>query len=307
MTDQNERSELVGSDEVGTQDRAEDSAGAATPDSTLEAATCGPGCDCGSAPPRHRAIKTAITVLVLLGVVAALVYGRTGNTKQTGADQMAAGSSSAFSVAQAAQEPTPGPAAQSPQGVAQERGAGSGVSGPQPAPATMPEPTPPAAKSPAAAQSGNGAVHGPQPQERKETEGKPAKTSGRIGERLESMSDLNKVAMSQDAVFIFVPGSGTESAAGQTQEAVRAAQKALTSKSIALGLYTLPTSSPDYPALSKQLSGPAIIVASKGRGMAAVSGEVTEDKLLQAFVASSRAGGCGGSSGCAPGASCPTN
>ena len=248
MTDQNERSEFVGSDEVAMEDGAEDSAVAATPDSEAEATSCcGPGCDCGSAPTGRKAVKTVVTVLVLLGVVAALVYGRTGNTKQTAADQMAAGSGSAFSVAQAAQEPAAGPAAQSPQGMVQGQGA------------------------------------------------------GRIGDNLGSMSDLNKVAMSQDAVFIYVPGSGTESAAGQTQTAVRAAQKALTSKHIALGLYTLPTSSPDYPALSKQLSGPAIIVASKGHSMAAVSGEVTEDKLLQAFVASQRSGGCG----CAPGASCP--
>jgi hypothetical protein len=48
------------------------------------------------------------------------------------------------------------------------------------------------------------------------------------------------------------------------------------------------------------LTLPGILVMSKGRGMGAVSGEITEEKLLQAYVASSRAGGCcsGGSTVC---------
>jgi hypothetical protein len=47
---------------------------------------------------------------------------------------------------------------------------------------------------------------------------------------------------------------------------------------------------------------PGMLVMSKGRGMGAVSGEITETKLLQAYVASSRTGGCcpagDGSAGC---------
>ena len=78
-----------------------------------------------------------------------------------------------------------------------------------------------------------------------------------------------------------------------------AAQRALKSNKITLGLYTLPNSSPDYSGISAQVQVPAILVACKGKGMAAVSGDVTEQKLLQAFVASSSAGGCG-PSGCGP-------
>jgi hypothetical protein len=85
----------------------------------------------------------------------------------------------------------------------------------------------------------------------------------------------------------------------KTNTAVLAAQRTLKSSKITLGLYTLPTRSPDYPAISAQVQAPAILVACKGKGMAAVSGDVTEAKLLQAFVATSRAGGCG-PSGCGP-------
>jgi hypothetical protein len=121
----------------------------------------------------------------------------------------------------------------------------------------------------------------------------------KVGEYLESLSALNKVAVNQDAVFVFIPARNNDLASDKTNTALLAAQRTLKSSKITLGLYTLPTSSPDYSAISAQVQAPAILVASKGKGMAAVSGDVTEAKLLQAFVASSRAGGCG-PSGCGP-------
>lgn len=123
----------------------------------------------------------------------------------------------------------------------------------------------------------------------------------KIGEYLESLKALNNVALNQDTVFIFIPAATSELADEKTNEAVLAAQQTLKAKNITVGLYTLPSTSPDYSAISAQVKSPAILVASKGRGMGAVSGEVTETKLLQAYMASSRAGGCGPSSGgCGP-------
>jgi hypothetical protein len=125
------------------------------------------------------------------------------------------------------------------------------------------------------------------------------KAKNKVGEYLGSLGDLNKVALSQDAVFIFIPGAKNEAIQDQTNEALLAAQRTLKSNGIALGLYTLPTSSPDHSVISAQVQPPAILVAIKGKGMAAVSGDVTETKLLQAFMASSQAGCCGPSgAGC---------
>lgn len=121
----------------------------------------------------------------------------------------------------------------------------------------------------------------------------------RLGKYLESMSELNKVAMDQDAVFIFIPARKDEGASDTTRTAVLSAQKTLDSKKVKVGLYTLQTASPDYSTISSQVQLPAVLVGCKGRGMGAVSGEVTETKLLQTFMASSRAGGCG-PSGCGP-------
>ncbi len=129
------------------------------------------------------------------------------------------------------------------------------------------------------------------------------KDSTRIGQYLESLSELNKVALNQDAVFIFIPAKKDGAASDTTRAAVLSAQRTLDSKNISVGLYTLQTSSPEFSGISSQVQAPAILVACKGRGMAAVSGEVTETKLLQAFTASSRAGGCG-PSGCGP-SGCP--
>jgi len=133
------------------------------------------------------------------------------------------------------------------------------------------------------------------------SEADAGRTTGGTWEHLKSLGDLNEVALSQDAVFILVPAAQDEPVPDQTNAAVLAAQKTLKANNIALGLYTLAAGSPEYAAISRQVQTPAILVASKGRGMAAVSGEVTESKLIQAFVASSSAGGCCPSSS----ATCP--
>ncbi|MBI4726253.1 hypothetical protein HY768_03340 [candidate division TA06 bacterium] len=49
-------------------------------------------------------------------------------------------------------------------------------------------------------------------------------------------------------------------------------------------------SPPEYSKIAPQITLPGLIVMSKGRGIAGVQGDITEDKILQAYVASSRAG-----------------
>ena len=62
--------------------------------------------------------------------------------------------------------------------------------------------------------------------------------------------------------------------------------------------FRLKESAPEYANLVKQVSVPSVLVLVKGGGMKAVSKDITETKLLQAFVAASRpSGGC-----CPPGA-----
>jgi hypothetical protein len=139
---------------------------------------------------------------------------------------------------------------------------------------------------------------------------KSAEGTKKIGELLDSIASLNKVAVNQDAVFVFVPANENETISKETINAIASAEQKLKSSNIRLGLYTLRFSpSKEYAGIASQLTLPGILVMSKGRGTGTVSGEITETKLLQAYVASSRAGGCcpsgGGTAGCSPSAPAP--
>jgi hypothetical protein len=128
----------------------------------------------------------------------------------------------------------------------------------------------------------------------------------KVGEFIDSLASLNTVAANQDAVFVYVPASENETISKETLNAIASAGQKLKSSDIKLGLYTLRFSpSKEYASIASQLTLPGMLVMSKGKGTGTVSGEITEGKLLQAYVASSRAGGgcCpsgGSSAGCSP-------
>ena len=130
---------------------------------------------------------------------------------------------------------------------------------------------------------------------------KTVEDNKKVGEFLDSLASLNKVAVNQDAVFVFVPAKGNDIVSKEITDAIASAEQKIKSSGVSIGLYTLQSSSPEYANIAAQLPPPGILVMSKGKGMGAVSGEITETKILQAYVASSRAGGCGPSSpGCGP-------
>jgi hypothetical protein len=134
---------------------------------------------------------------------------------------------------------------------------------------------------------------------------KPVEDKKNVGEFIDSLASLNEVAANKDAVFVFIPANDNEIVKKETLDAIASAEQKLKSSDIKLGLYTLRFSpSKEYASIAAQLTLPGVLVMSKGKGMGAVSGEITEGKLLQAYVASSRAGGCcpsgGGSAGCSP-------
>jgi len=113
-----------------------------------------------------------------------------------------------------------------------------------------------------------------------------------------SLSDLNSVATGTDAVFVFFPGKDGV-ASNDTSTLVREAAKTIESRGTRMGLFTLKTDSPDYEQLAVQVTVPAVLAMVKGCGMSAVSGDITEAKLVQAFVAASSMSACG-PSGCGP-------
>lgn len=122
------------------------------------------------------------------------------------------------------------------------------------------------------------------------------------GKPLASLASLNQVATGKDAVFIFVPAKGQEQAPAIRKEIEAAASKAQ-SRGTTLSAYTLDETAPDYASVTRQTPAPCVLTMVKGLGMKAITGEITEAKLLEALVTASRPSGCGGGS-CGP-SGCP--
>jgi hypothetical protein len=122
-----------------------------------------------------------------------------------------------------------------------------------------------------------------------------------VGTTLGAFAELSTAAAKIDAVFVFLPGK--EGASTKAPSApMKSAARAIEAKGMKCGLFTLKPGCADYDQIAKQMSVPGVLALVKGRGMSAVSGEVTEAKLLQGYVAAGSAGGCGPSAGagCCP-------
>jgi len=118
------------------------------------------------------------------------------------------------------------------------------------------------------------------------------------GESLTGLADLNQVAAQQNAVFVYVTGKGQKPVESVKQRIVKAAEKAQAG-GMKTGCYTLDTNSDDYARITKQTPAPCVLAMVKGGGSSVVSGQLTEDKLLEAVLTASRASSCG-PSGCGP-------
>jgi hypothetical protein len=130
-------------------------------------------------------------------------------------------------------------------------------------------------------------------------------SAGVVGTEIAAFAELNNLAADTTAVFVFVPGKTPDSAAPPKAQMEAAARTIAAKGNNKVGLFTLKTDSPDYEQIKTQVAVPGVLALVKGRGMKAASGEITETKLVQAFVAASSAGGgCGtGGGGCGPASS----
>lgn len=118
------------------------------------------------------------------------------------------------------------------------------------------------------------------------------------GPTLNSLASLNELAADKDAVFVFVPAKDGKQT-GAIREQVAAAAKKARARDSSITAYMLSTDAEEYALIAGQVPPPCVIALVKGAGMAPVSGEITEAKLLEALVTASRPSGCG-PSGCGP-------
>ena len=125
------------------------------------------------------------------------------------------------------------------------------------------------------------------------------------GVTVDSFGSLAEIADEKgaDVVFVFLPGENEQ--LDQTASAqVEATMNMLSAKGKQVAAFTLQKDSEGYAQMIEQFSVqslPSVVVAGKGCGAAAVSGEITETELLRAFVVASTPISCGiqcGSSCC---------
>ena len=139
--------------------------------------------------------------------------------------------------------------------------------------------------------------------------GSAADTARFTVDSLASLGELNQKALNRDAVMVWVPSKIGESIPAADAAALQSAWKAIREKGTRLSVYQLQANSADHQNMIGQMVLPVVLVMSKGKGMGKVTGEITVDKVLQAYVASSGSGGCCPSSGCGPsgaaGSACP--
>lgn len=117
--------------------------------------------------------------------------------------------------------------------------------------------------------------------------------SASFGLPLKAFSDLELLAQDCEGVCVFVPDKGNPNPNTEAVAAILKAQATLKNIHISFGLFQLSTDSPDYSSLAKIAQAPGFLIARKNAGMRAVLGEVTEQNVLQTWVATKRQIGCG--------------
>jgi len=118
-----------------------------------------------------------------------------------------------------------------------------------------------------------------------------------LGEYLESLDDLNSVAVEKDVVFVFIPAFDNDMVAEETKKAIDEAQEIFAGNDITLGLYTMSYDSTDYAEIvAAKIELPVVFVLTKGTGSIILPGrDIDVNMLLQAYLAC-----CDSSSGCCP-------
>ena len=114
-----------------------------------------------------------------------------------------------------------------------------------------------------------------------------------------ALSELNTVATNMAGVFVFLPGKSEATAKAPMTQILGAAKKIGPQLRGKIGIFTLKAGTQDYKQVASQMTVPGVLAMVKGGGMSATTGDITETKLVQAFVAASSSGGCGGG-GCGP-------
>ncbi len=172
---------------------------------------------------------------------------------------------------------------------------------------TASQPTTPAFAAPVAAVAAK-PVESPVPAATDATAGNvPAPAAGAVGQApatgvgtlIASFAEMNTAAADVNVVFVYLPGK-EGIPANPPAAAMQAAARTLEAKGVKCALFTMKPEAEDYDLLAERMKAPGVMAMVKDKGMSAVSGEITETKLVQGYVEASTASACG-AGGCGPG------
>ena len=134
----------------------------------------------------------------------------------------------------------------------------------------------------------------------------PAAAIRLSGVSLGSLNGLKHVAEQKQVVFLVLPG-GEEQTNGQVSQKVGVVVGRLAAQGCRVGSLTLRSGAQDYRQLVKAFNikkFPAVVVVGGGCLSSALTGEITAQGLIQAFVLASNAvsscSASGGAAGCCP-------
>lgn len=111
------------------------------------------------------------------------------------------------------------------------------------------------------------------------------------GPELDSFASLNKAAVNSNGVFLLL-AADDEQANQSIVTQIEAAAKKIEAGGMHVSAFRLKKGTQNYAQVATQFSVPCVLAMVKGAGASSVSGEITETKLIQAFVAASRPSGC---------------
>jgi len=130
--------------------------------------------------------------------------------------------------------------------------------------------------------------------------GSSASPSSATGE-LNWVKNLNTRFLDHDFMFVVLPGSD-DSTKKMYQEIDRAVAK-IKAEGVSIDILALNSDDPESSITAQRLAItklPAVIALSRSGSGALVNGDITETKLLQAFLTAAKACPPGSSSGCCP-------
>jgi hypothetical protein len=118
----------------------------------------------------------------------------------------------------------------------------------------------------------------------------PAGTNG--VPTIEALAELNTLAKDLNAVFVFLPGK--DGRLGDSPfKAIHEAKQSLEKRfEIKIGVFAFKPGSPDYDGIAAQMSVPGVLAIVKTGVRSCISGDLTEKKIVDGFLAAVASGGC---------------